>query len=77
MDSLTGQLLHDDVPDGVPCPSCGFGMWVRISEVVVECAIRCPVCRTQVWMRDDRGNMQNLGSEIESMIEQTMKGLFG
>lgn len=51
MDSLTAQLLHQDVPDGAPCPSCGFRIWVRISEVVTECVVRCPVCRTSISSR--------------------------
>lgn len=72
MDSLTTQLLHSD--HDVPCPRCGFEMWIRISEIVAECAVLCPVCRTRIWLRDGRGQMHNLGSVIESAIEQAMKG---
>jgi hypothetical protein len=72
MDSLTTQLLHGDLDD-VPCPRCGFAMWVRLSEVVAECAVLCPVCRTRIWLRDDRGQMHNLGSTIE----HALKDVFG
>jgi DNA-directed RNA polymerase subunit RPC12/RpoP len=74
MDSLTTQLLHGDLD--ISCPSCGFGMWVRVSEVVAECAVRCPACRTRIWLRDDRGQMHNLGSVVESTIEQTLGDVF-
>jgi hypothetical protein len=74
MDSLTTQLLHGD--HDVPCPRCGFEIWVRASEIVVECAVLCPVCRTRIWLRDDRGQMHNIGSMIESSVDRALKGLF-
>ncbi|RAS59265.1 hypothetical protein C8D87_115126 [Lentzea atacamensis] len=73
MGSLTDQLLHGD--QDIPCPECGFGVWIRLSEVVAECAVLCPVCRTRVWLRDGRGQMSNLGAVIESEVEQLLKGL--
>lgn len=72
VDSLSTQLLHGDLDD-IPCPSCGFGLWVRFAEVVAECAVRCPVCRTEVWLRDERGTVHNAGAVIESTIEQVLK----
>lgn len=75
MDSLSTQILHGDLDD-VPCPRCGFRLWVRIAEVVAQCAVRCPVCRIQIWLRDDRAQMRNLGSVVESMIEQAFKDAF-
>lgn len=74
MGSLTDQLLRGD--QDVPCPECGFEVWVRISEVVAECAVVCPVCRTRLWLRDGRGEMANLGAMIESEMEKALRGLF-
>jgi hypothetical protein len=74
MGSLTDQLLHSD--QEIPCPVCGFEVWIRVSEIVAECAVLCPVCRTRLWLRDDRGGMSNLGEAIESEVEHALKGLF-
>jgi hypothetical protein len=46
------------------------------AEVVAECAVLCPVCRTRVWLRDDRGGMHNVGSVIESTVDQVIKDAF-
>lgn len=74
MSSLTTQMLHSDIE--VPCPQCGYGIWVRWVEVVVETAVLCPACRCQIWLRDDEGGMHNAGEKIESAIRQATKGLF-
>lgn len=74
-DSLSTQLLRGDFE--FPCPVCEVEVWARYAEVVAGCAVLCPVCRTRVWLQDDRGGMQNAGSDIESDIERIFKGMFG
>jgi len=76
MVSLSTQFLRSDLDD-VPCPRCGFGLWVRYAEVVAECAVLCPVCRTRIQLRDDRGSVNNAGSAIESEFDQMIKDVFG
>jgi hypothetical protein len=76
MSSLATQFLHSDLDD-IPCPACGFGLWIRFAEVVARCAVLCPVCRTRIWLQDDRADVQNLGSVLESEIRRAMKGMFG
>ncbi|MGW6934659.1 hypothetical protein ACWGE0_31680 [Lentzea sp. NPDC054927] len=71
---MTDQLLHGD--QDIPCPECGFEVWIRLSEVVAECAVLCPLCRTRLWLRDSRGQMSNLGAEVESQLDQVLKELF-
>lgn len=74
MSSLTTRMLHSDIE--VPCPQCGYDIWVLWVEVIVETAVLCPACRCRVWLRDAEGGMRNAGEKIESAIRQATKGLF-
>ncbi|OUC93013.1 hypothetical protein [Streptomyces swartbergensis] len=73
-ESITTQLLNADLETA--CPSCGYLMWVRYSEVVAQTAVICPCCFTQIWLVDETGSAQNAGDAIQQQITQAMKGLF-
>ena len=73
MSSLATQMLHSDIE--VPCPQCGYPIWVLWAEIVVQTAVRCPACRCQVWLHDAEGGIHNAAAELESAIRQATKGL--
>lgn len=75
MESLATQLLHSDLE--VPCPECDFELWIRVAEILAECTVLCPVCRTRIRLRDDRGGTHNAGSMIESTLDSMIKEVFG
>jgi len=57
MSSLATQTLHSDIE--VPCPQCGYPLWVLWAEIVVQTAVRCPACRCQ--------DLQRGGQRFESL----------
>jgi hypothetical protein len=73
-ESLGSQFLHSDVE--VPCPECGYLIWIRYAEIVVQTAVWCPCCRIRIWLRDAEGGMQTIGDAIERQFEQTLKDLW-
>ncbi|MFJ9909424.1 hypothetical protein ACIRVK_42535 [Streptomyces sp. NPDC101152] len=72
-ESLATQFLSADLERA--CPTCGYLMWVRYSEVVAQTAVTCPCCYTQVWLADSNGSAQNAGDVIQQQITQALKGL--
>jgi len=69
-------LLAGDVD--APCPGCGYPIWIRLIEVVVQTAVRCPACRSRVWLVDDRASMRNAVEEVDEALaglERAWKGL--
>lgn len=72
--SLATQLLGAAME--VDCPTCGYPVWVRYSEVVAQAAVICPCCFTRIWLVDEAGSAQNAGDIIEQRITQALKGLF-
>jgi hypothetical protein len=73
-ESLGTQFLRSDID--VDCPECGYPIWVRYAEIVVQTAVRCPCCRIQIWLGDAEGGMQTAGDVVEQQIEQALKGLW-
>lgn len=73
-ESLGTQLLHSDLE--VPCPECGYPVWVLYAEVVVQAAVLCPCCRVRIWLCDAQGGMQNAGDVIELELNQALRGLW-
>lgn len=71
-ESMQTQLLRQDAE--VDCPSCTYPLWIRLSEVVVQTAVRCPCCRVRIHLVDDRGSAAGMGAEIDSMIEGLFDG---
>jgi DNA-directed RNA polymerase subunit RPC12/RpoP len=73
--SVAAEMLDTDLD--LPCPGCGYPLWVRVVEVVAQTAITCPACRDRIWLRDDTGSVQNAGSQIERQIGQMVDDLDG
>ena len=59
-------LLGADVD--IPCPQCGYPVWIRLVEAVVQTAVRCPACRARIWLVDDRGSVRNAAQDIQRAI---------
>jgi DNA-directed RNA polymerase subunit RPC12/RpoP len=77
-ESMAGELFDADLD--VPCPACGYSIWVRVVEVVAGTAVLCPACRCRVWLVDAEGSVQNMTGAVENAVNdlmQSMKGLFG
>jgi DNA-directed RNA polymerase subunit RPC12/RpoP len=66
--SFAYGLLDTDID--IPCPQCGYPIWIRLVEAVVQAAVRCPACRSRIWLVDDRGSVRNAGEEIERTIRE-------
>lgn len=76
--SMVSNLLAMDLD--VPCPQCGYGMWVQYVEIVTQTAVLCPCCRTRVLLRDPTGSMQVSGDAMQraqEKLERSLKGLRG
>jgi ribosomal protein S27E len=73
-ESLATQLLSADLETA--CPSCGYLMWIRYSEVVAQTAVTCLCCYTHIWLIDETGSAQNAGDILQQQITQALKGLF-
>jgi alpha-glucuronidase len=72
-ESLATQLLRADLE--VPCAECGYPMWIRYSEVVVQTTVTCPCCFVQIRLVDDTGSAQNAGEVVDQKIAEALKGL--
>lgn len=71
MNSFAGLVY--DMDYDVPCPICGYPIWVRLVEVVAQVAVTCPCCRARVWLTDSGGSVQNMGGEIDRALDQMFK----
>ncbi len=62
----------------VPCPGCGYPIWIRLVEVAAQCSVLCPLCRKRVTLVDDRGSVAAVTREIERAmadLKRTLKGI--
>jgi uncharacterized Zn finger protein (UPF0148 family) len=73
--SLSTQLL--DAETEIPCPACGYPLWVLLAEVTAQASVLCPCCRRRVWLRDADGSTQIAADMVQRQIEQALKGMFG
>ncbi|WP_147432940.1 hypothetical protein [Catellatospora citrea] len=58
------------------CPACGFLLWVRRFEVVVQASVLCPCCRTTIGLVDGAGSVQNFDDEVERQLERMLDDAF-
>jgi hypothetical protein len=72
--SLTTQLLGAETE--IPCPACGYPLWVLLAEVAAQASVLCPCCRCRVWLRDADGSTQTAADMIQRHIEQALKEMF-
>jgi hypothetical protein len=70
VEELATQFLRGDLD--VDCPTCGYSLWVRWSEVVAQTTVLCPCCRIRIRLLDDRGGMQTAGEVLERMLGKGM-----
>ena len=77
MSGIRESLLRNT--QEVPCPECQFRVWIRMSEVICQCTVRCPNCRVGLHLIDDSGAMTH---EIDAMdravhsLERTIERMF-
>jgi len=62
------SLLATDTE--VPCPVCGYPVWVLLAEVVTQAFVRCPCCRGLIHLLDADGSVQNLDQTVKQMLKE-------
>jgi hypothetical protein len=70
--SIGDQLLMADLYGD--CPSCGYAMWMRYSEVIVGATLLCPCCRTNVQLIDSRGGVSVATHSLDDALRDGLKG---
>ena len=70
-ESIEVQILRSTLT--VACPSCGYDVWIRYSEIVAQVVVRCPCCRVRINLVDDHGSAAVVGREIKRAITACLK----
>lgn len=63
----------------VPCPGCGYSVWVVLAEVAAGITIICPCCRVQIRLVDETGSVQAMNAQVQDVLDdpaRTLKGIF-
>ncbi len=66
-------------PLDVPCPRCGYPVWVVLAEVVAGITIICPCCRAGIRLVDETGSVQVANAQVREALDdlaETLKGMF-
>lgn len=72
-ESFETQLLRSD--HELPCPSCSYPVWVRLSEIVVQTTVLCPCCRVKIKLIDGNASAATIGRRIELMVSEILSDL--
>lgn len=72
-ESIEFQILRSTLT--VACPSCGYEVWLRYSEIVAQVMVRCPCCRVRIKLLDEYGSAAVAGREIEQEITGILKNI--
>ena len=63
----------------VPCPRCGYPVWVVLAEVAAGITVICPCCRVQIRLVDETGSVQVANAQVQEAFDdlaKTLKGMF-
>jgi hypothetical protein len=66
-------------PMEVPCPRCGYPVWVVLAEVAAGITVICPCCRVQIRLVDATGSVQVANAQVQEALDdlaKTLKGMF-
>jgi uncharacterized Zn finger protein (UPF0148 family) len=66
-------------PMDVPCPRCGYPVWVVLAEVAAGITVICPCCRTGIRLVDETGSVQVVNAQVQEALHdlaETLKGMF-
>jgi Zn-finger nucleic acid-binding protein len=72
-ESFQSHTLEMDME--LPCPRCGYPVWVIMGEIVAQCTVLCPCCRIRIRLQDADGSVQLLDEEIEQKVRALFEGL--
>jgi len=53
----------------VPCPGCGYLVWVIMAEIVSGSMVICPCCRAGIRLVDQTGSVQVAGAQMQAAVE--------
>jgi hypothetical protein len=71
MESASFDLMGHDMD--LPCPRCGYPVWVVLAEVVAGITVICPCCRAAIRLVDQTGSVQVASTQLQ----EALKGLEG
>jgi hypothetical protein len=53
----------------VPCPVCGYLVWVIMAEIVSGSMVICPCCRTGIRLVDETGSVQVAATAMQEALD--------
>jgi len=67
MASLSREFMTHTLD--VPCPVCGYLVWVIMAEIVSGSMVICPCCRVGIRLVDQTGSIQVAAAQMQAAIE--------
>jgi hypothetical protein len=77
MESAGLDLMGHDMD--VPCPRCGYPVWVVLAEVAAGITVTCPCCRVAIRLVDQTGSVQVVSTQVREALkdlEGTLRRMF-
>ena len=53
----------------LPCPVCGYLVWVIMAEIVSGSMVICPCCRVGIRLVDQTGSVQVAAAQMQAAVE--------
>jgi hypothetical protein len=53
----------------VPCPTCGYLVWVIWAEIVTGSTVTCPCCRVGIRLVDETGSAQVAVARMQEAVQ--------
>ena len=67
MASLSREVMRHTLD--VPCPGCGYLVWVIMAEIVSGSMVICPCCRVGIHLVDQTGSVQVAAAQMQAAVE--------
>jgi hypothetical protein len=67
MASLSRDVMRNTLD--VPCPRCGYRVWVITAEIVCGSTVICPCCRVGIRLVDQTGSVQVAAARMQAAIQ--------
>lgn len=67
MASLSREVMRHTVD--VPCPRCGYLVWVIMAEIVSGSMVMCPCCRVGIRLIDETGSVQVAAAQMQAALD--------
>jgi hypothetical protein len=67
MASLSREFMSHTLD--VPCPGCGYLVWVVMAEIVSGSMLICPCCRVGIRLVDETGSVQVAATAMQEAVD--------